>query len=180
MKIGVVILLIVALPIMALTSINKQLEDFQPKAVATQPARISLPLPKLVPTVVPAVQNFVGSGLLEIAQSWLGVRYQWAGCTRNGVDCSCFIMNVLQSWGLKNVPRSTVPQSQWGSPVDRNNLQLGDLVLFNNTCTGCGPNPTHVGMAIGGGMMIHCGDPCQVAPIMWDHFANARRPPWPS
>jgi len=178
-KAGLLILMVVAVPIMLLTSVNKQLDEYKPQAVATQASRLTLPPPKLVPTVTPSNVPIVG-GLLEIAERWLGVRYQWGGCTMKGVDCSCFVKNVLEAFGLRNVPRTTGPQSQWGSPVSRDALMVGDLVFFNDTCTGCGPNPTHVGMAIGGGMMVHCGDPCQVAPIMWNKYANARRPPWPS
>lgn len=173
--------LILISPIVFLYVLNQQLQQMPPigeaQVVATPIGIVSLPAPKLVPTVVPSNLP-AGGNLLEIAERWLGTRYQWGGCTLKGVDCSCFVKNVLEAVGVRGVPRTTVPQFSWGTPVS--DPQLGDLVFFNNTCTGCGANPTHVGLAIGGGMMVHCGDPCQVAPIssFGNKYAGARRPPW--
>lgn len=161
--------------------LSEGLNKYQPVQPVAQPTAqvASVPTPRVVPTFAPAREVGVSGDILAVAQSWLGVRYRWGGCTRQGIDCSCFVQNVLRVFGIE-APRTTKPQSVWGTAVSRDDLQLGDLVLFNDTCTGCGPNPTHVGLAIGGGMMIHAGDPVQIAAIssFGSKYAGARRPPW--
>lgn len=159
--------------------------------VASATPNVQTPASSVVPTVVvrvPTVQARAAvptpipvntdrfAGLLDVARSWLGVRYQWGGCSRSGVDCSCFVRNVLATAGI-NAPRTTTQQVRWTTPVSREQMQPFDLVYFNDTCTDCGPNPTHVGLYIGGGQMIHAGDPVQVAPVNWSHFASAGRVP---
>ena len=38
-------------------------------------------------------------------------------------------------------------------------------MYFDDTCTNCGANPTHVGLYIGNGQMIDAGDPVRVESI---------------
>lgn len=113
--------------------------------------------------VVPTPGRFIGPpiGLLEAAQQWLGVPYLWGGCSHRGVDCSCFYLNVLATIGI-TVPRTTTSQIAAFTPIPRGEERLGDAVFFDNTCRDCGANPTHVGMVIGGGLMIDAGDPVQI------------------
>ena len=127
---------------------------------------------------VPTPSAFVGppSNLVEAAMQWLGVPYLWGGCSHQGVDCSCFVKNVLATVGIK-APRTTVGQIAWATPVTRDQIEVGDLVFFNNTCSNCGANPTHVGLAIGGGLMINAGNPVQIQPIFGSmQYAGAGRP----
>ena len=42
---------------------------------------------------------------IEIAKRWLGVPYKWGGKTREGIDCSGFIIEILQS--VDRFPRYT-------------------------------------------------------------------------
>jgi cell wall-associated NlpC family hydrolase len=138
------------------------------------------PTPTPVPSVAPASVSDRIQSLIAQARTWLGVRYAWGGCDRSGVDCSCFVLNVLATIGV-HVPRTTVEQKRFDRPVSRDQLQPGDTLFFNNTCTGCGPNPTHEGLYIGAGLMIDAGDPVQVESITtayWQaHYDSAGRPP---
>lgn len=162
--------LLVVLIVGTLTVTNTQLADFQaprvPTMVPTTPVVLPMPRPTLGPGPV---------GVLDVAMQWLGTPYLWGGCTRRGVDCSCFVQNVLATVGI-HAPRTTVQQIAWATPLSREQLQVGDLVFFNNTCIACGPNPTHVGMYIGGGLMINAGDPVQIAPAFNSNYAGAGRP----
>jgi N-acetylmuramoyl-L-alanine amidase len=127
------------------------------------------------PLPVPSV-GYTGdvASVVATAKSWLGVPYHWGGCTKSGVDCSCFVRNVLATIGI-NAPRVTYQQIAWATPVS--NPQPLDLVFFDNTCSQCGPNPTHVGLYLGGGMMIDAGDPVRIEPIYSGHNARYGRPP---
>jgi cell wall-associated NlpC family hydrolase len=132
----------------------------------------NLPLPAAPsPTLGPV--NSVDAVIAE-ARTWLGTPYLWGGCTRRGVDCSCFVRNAWATAGI-SMPRTTSEQIRWATPITRDQIQPGDLIFFNNTCSNCGPNPTHVGMSLGGNSMIHAGDPVQIA--RWDgmQFAGAGR-----
>jgi cell wall-associated NlpC family hydrolase len=145
------------------------------------PVAVGVPIPTLAPLPM-APQTPVGrvASIIAAAMTWLGTPYLWAGCSRNGVDCSCFVQNVLRAVGI-SAPRTTVTQVRWARPVSRVELQPTDLIFMDNTCSGCGANPTHVGIYLGEGRMIHCGDPCQISRIdsgfYGAHFASAGRIP---
>ncbi len=88
-----------------------------------------------------------GSSVVSAALSQLGVAYKWAGSSPGeGFDCS-----GLTAWAYAQVgvslPHNAAAQHGMGTPVDRANLQPGDLVFFN------GDN--HEGMYIGGGQFVH-------------------------
>jgi cell wall-associated NlpC family hydrolase len=170
------LVVLICLPLVLLVVVNNSLQTYAPVAQPTVTARVAVPTPRVAATVVPQVHAVVSSSIIDAARQWLGTPYLWGGCTTRGIDCSCFVKNVLAQFGI-NAPRTTTAQVQWGTPVSE--PQLGDLVFFNNTCQNCGPNPTHVGLAIGGGLMIHAGDPVQVASIasFGSKYAGARRPP---
>jgi len=119
--------------------------------------------------------------VIATAMTWLSVPYLWGGCTRRGVDCSCFVMNALAAAGI-GAPRVTWLQVHWTTPVSRTELRRGDLVYFNDTCTDCGPNPTHVGLYLGDGQMVQAGGAAvSVQPVFsgfyGQHFASAGRVP---
>ena len=88
--------------------------------------------------------------LYQQYDSWRGTRYQWGGQSRKGVDCSGFVQltfrDQLGSW----VPRTTLLQSQFGQPVNRRDLQPGDLVFFKT-----GFDLRHVGMYLKDGDFLH-------------------------
>jgi cell wall-associated NlpC family hydrolase len=123
----------------------------------------------------------VQATIVANAVTWLGTPYLWGGCSRSGVDCSCFVQNVLRASGISGVPRTTLTQIAWTRPVPRGQMAVGDLLYFDNTCTGCGPNPTHVGLYIGDGRMADCSDPCKIESIQtayWQsHFDSVGRIP---
>ena len=179
------LVLLVIVPFGVLTLLNVELATFRPGAMpTTTPVTIRLTVVPVVPVPTPTPVS-VGLGqrieaLVNVAMSWLGVPYLWGGCGRKGVDCSCFVQNVLHVIGI-NAPRTTVEQIAWASPVARGALQAGDLVFFDNTCAGCGANPTHVGLFLGGGKMIDAGDPVQINDVFSGYYAahNPRggRPP---
>lgn len=163
------LIIVLVLPVALLVVLNNRLSTFQMPAVA-----VSTPVAVPVGMPTPTVGTTPLGGILDVARSWLGSPYLWGGCTRRGVDCSCAVRNWWAALGI-NLPRTTSEQIRWAIPITREQIQPGDLLFFNNTCANCGPNPTHVGLALGGNLMIHAGDPVQIS--RWDNlqFAGAGR-----
>jgi cell wall-associated NlpC family hydrolase len=89
--------------------------------------------------------------VMESVMSWLGTRYLFGGMTRTGIDCSAFTGMIYRSLEYK-LPRTAAAQWSVGQPVDRDELQFGDLVFFN---TRKAVYVSHVGMYLGNGMFVH-------------------------
>lgn len=88
---------------------------------------------------------------IELAKKFLGLPYLWGGRTSFGFDCSGFTQMLVRARGIL-MPRDADQQAAWSgvTPVDRNDLQPGDLLFF-----GSSPKKiTHTGMYIGDGQFI--------------------------
>lgn len=108
-----------------------------------------------LPTAPPAQYG----GVVGIAMRYLGIPYVYGGSTPAGFDCSGFVMFVYSQVGV-SLPHNAAAQYSYGTPVDRSQLQPGDLVFFN----GLG----HNGIYIGGGQFIHSphtGDVVKISAI---------------
>ncbi|MCC6864992.1 MAG: C40 family peptidase [Ignavibacteria bacterium] len=77
--------------------------------------------------------------------------YLWGGTTTNGIDCSAFVQRVLKYALGIDIPRTSIMQSTVGDPVERENLQFGDLIFFNTI----GRRISHVGIYLGEGVFAH-------------------------
>jgi cell wall-associated NlpC family hydrolase len=89
--------------------------------------------------------------LVEYAKEYLGVPYAYGGTTPDGFDCSGFTQFVVANFGGR-LPHSSSEQYNYGISIEREDLQLGDLVFFisdNSMKIG------HVGIYIGDGKFIH-------------------------
>ena len=92
-----------------------------------------------------------GQQLVDLAKQYLGTPYVWGGTTTSGFDCSGFTKYVYAQLGY--TLKRTAAQ-QLGNGVSVTELQLGDLVFFNNTYSSS-LAATHVGIYIGDNQFIH-------------------------
>ncbi|MDR3348279.1 MAG: C40 family peptidase [Acidaminococcales bacterium] len=90
------------------------------------------------------------SKIVVHASSFLGAPYVWGGVTPAGFDCSGFIYYLFGQYGVA-MPRMADGQFHVGVPVERANVQAGDLVFFSTY----EPGPSHVGIYMGDGNFIH-------------------------
>ena len=95
----------------------------------------------------------IKTNVVNTACEYLGVRYVYGGASPSGFDCSGFTMYIYQQFGYA-LPHSATSQLDYGTSVERDALQMGDLVFFRD------PNVTskaasHVGIYIGGGQFVH-------------------------
>lgn len=91
-----------------------------------------------------------GAAIVKTAQKYMGVPYVWGGDTPTGWDCSGFTQYVMRENGI-NILRTAAEQFSQGTPVDKANLQVGDMVFF----TTYKPGASHVGFYMGDGKFIH-------------------------
>lgn len=69
--------------------------------------------------------------ILTEAESYLGTPYKYGGMTRNGIDCSAFVLSVFGAATGVTLPRVAASQAQEGEKVEKSDLQKGDLVFFS-------------------------------------------------
>ena len=123
------------------------------------------------------------AAMIREAEQYLGFPYVWGGSSpQTSFDCSGFVSWVLNHSGW-SVGRPTAEGLRTlCAPVGAAQAQPGDLIFFENTYNT--PGASHVGIYVGDGMMIHCGDPIQYAsietPYWQDHFLSFGRLPDPS
>jgi len=116
--------------------------------------------------------------LITEAEKYLGYPYVWGGSSPStSFDCSGFVSYVLTNSGLCNTGRLGA-QGLYNISTPVSNPQPGDLVFFVGTYDTSGVS--HVGIYVGDGMMLHCGDPIQYSNLntsYWQsHFYAYGRP----
>lgn len=105
------------------------------------------------------------SRMIQEAEKYLGVPYVWGGYSPSGFDCSGFVSYVVNNCGNGwNFGRMTAEGLRGQCTyVDPSEAKPGDLIFFQGTYNTSGAS--HIGIYVGNGMMIHCGDPVQYANI---------------
>ncbi len=110
-----------------------------------------------------------------VALAWafaeLGKPYLWGATGPDRFDCSGLTQFVWRQAGVE-IPRVAADQDAWTIPVPLSQLLPGDLVFYGTT------DIHHVGIYIGGGLMInapHTGDVVRVTSIWWSDLAGFGR-----
>ena len=129
-----------------------------------------------------ALEDEQFAAMIAEAEKYLGYPYVWGGSSpATSFDCSGFVSWVVNHCGVGwDVGRlGATGLYHICTPVSSANAKPGDLIFFQGTYDTDGMS--HVGIYVGGGMMIHCGDPIQYANIntsYWQaHFAAFGRLP---
>jgi cell wall-associated NlpC family hydrolase len=129
-------------------SIRKEIQAEQAAAAAAAAAAAGQAgVTTAPPTNLPnPPTSTLGGQAVAIAERYLGVPYVWGGGSPSGFDCSGLVMYVYGQLGV-SLPHNAAAQYDALPHVSEGDLEPGDLVFFD----GLG----HVGIYIGGGMMIH-------------------------
>ena len=104
--------------------------------------------------------------MITEAEKYLGYPYVWGGASPStSFDCSGFVSWVINNCGNGwNVGRLTAEGLRTTCTyVSPDQAKPGDLIFFQGTYDTAGAS--HVGIYVGNGMMIHCGNPIQYASI---------------
>lgn len=118
--------------------------------------------------------NSIGEQVVRNAQQYLGRPYKWGGSNPSeNFDCSGLVQYVYKQVGI-GLNRTTYDQIKQGTPVSKNQLQVGDAIFF-----GSPSDPHHVGLYMGNGQYIHApktGDVIKVSSLnSRSDFLTARR-----
>lgn len=107
--------------------------------------------------VTSASGSYTGSEVVAVAERYLGVPYLAGGASPDGFDCSGLVMYVFAQFGI-NLPRTSDGQMGATTRIARSEARAGDLVFFVDSSG----NAYHVGIYVGGNMIIDSPKPGQV------------------
>lgn len=111
--------------------------------------------------------------LIREAEKYLGYPYVWGGSSPStSFDCSGFVCYVLKNSGVYPIGRTTA-QGIFNecAIIPRSEAKPGDIIFFTGTYASSGP-VSHVGIYVGNGMMIHCGNPISYASIDSNYWSS--------
>ncbi|HKA43578.1 MAG TPA: C40 family peptidase [Burkholderiales bacterium] len=119
-----------------------------------------------------------GQKMIADALNLVGIRYRRGGSdAETGFDCSGFVGYVFRETLGLVLPRTSRDISQAGTPVDKSELQPGDLVFFNTMRRAF----SHVGIYLGNHLFVHAPRPGQTVRVedirdrYWDRRYNGAR-----
>ena len=121
-----------------------------------------------------ALEDEVFAAMLKEAEKYLGFPYVWGGTNPStSFDCSGYVSWVINHSGWNYGRLGVIGLENVCTPVSRSNAKPGDLVFFIGTYDAPYPDrPSHVGIYVGNGMMIHCGSPISYANINTPYWQN--------
>lgn len=110
--------------------------------------------------------------LITEAEKYLGYPYVWGGSTpATSFDCSGFVCWVFSNSGVYPLSRTTAQgiynQCARVSPQD---AKPGDIIFFKGTYNTS--EVSHVGIYVGNGMMIHCGNPISYTSVNTNYWTQ--------
>ena len=113
------------------------------------------------------------ANMIREAEKYLGYPYVWGGSSPStSFDCSGFVSWVINHCGNGwSVGRLTANGLMGVCDIiPRSSAKPGDLIFFQGTYDTSGAS--HVGIYVGNGMMIHCGNPISYASIETSYWQS--------
>ena len=111
--------------------------------------------------------------LMDEATKYIGFPYVWGGSNpKTSFDCSGFVCWSYTASGVRNLPRTTA-QGIYNqcTLVSESEVRPGDLVFFTGTYKTT-DTITHIGIYVGDGNMLHCGNPIKYAGVKSAYWAK--------
>ena len=69
--------------------------------------------------------------VLNYARTYIGTPHQYGGHSKKGIDCSGLVHLAFESIEM-DLPRRSADMAKIGEPVELENLQAGDIILFTH------------------------------------------------
>ena len=109
------------------------------------------------------------AAILKEAEKYVGYPYVWGGSSPStSFDCSGFVSYVYNQcgWGFGRLGA----QGLYNISTRTSSPKPGDLVFFTGTYDT--PGISHVGIYVGDGWMLHCGDPISYANLNTSYWQS--------
>ena len=104
-----------------------------------------------------ALEDETFAAIIAEAEKYLGYPYVWGGSNPNtSFDCSGYVSWVINHSGWNVGRLGAQGLCNICTPVTGTQARPGDLIFFKGTYDT--PGVSHVGIYVGNGMMIHCGN----------------------
>ncbi len=113
------------------------------------------------------------TAMIAEAEKYLGYPYVWGGSSPStSFDCSGFVCWVLDKSGVYPMSRTTA-QGIFNqcAKIPPSEARPGDIIFFTGTYDSPGP-VSHVGIYVGNGMMLHCGNPISYTSIQTNYWQS--------
>lgn len=118
-----------------------------------------------------ALEDETFAAIIAEAEKYLGYPYVWGGSNPNtSFDCSGYVSWVINHSGWNVGRLGAQGLCNICTPVTGTQARPGDLIFFKGTYDT--PGVSHVGIYVGDGMMIHCGNPISYANINTTYWKN--------
>ena len=109
------------------------------------------------------------AAILKEAEKYVGYPYVWGGSSPStSFDCSGFVSYVYNQCGWDFGRLGA--QGLYNISTRTSNPKPGDLVFFTGTYDT--PGISHVGIYVGDGWMLHCGDPISYANLNTSYWQS--------
>ena len=109
------------------------------------------------------------AAILKEAEKYVGCPYVWGGSSPStSFDCSGFVSYVYNQCGWSFGRLGA--QGLYNISTRTSNPKPGDLVFFTGTYDT--PGISHVGIYVGDGWMLHCGDPISYANLNTSYWQS--------
>lgn len=109
------------------------------------------------------------AAILKEAEKYVGYPYIWGGSSPStSFDCSGFVSYVYNQCGWSFGRLGA--QGLYNISTRTSNPKPGDLVFFTGTYDT--PGISHVGIYVGDGWMLHCGDPISYANLNTSYWQS--------
>ena len=118
-----------------------------------------------------ALEDETFAAIIAEAEKYLGYPYVWGGSNPNtSFDCSGYVSWVINHSGWNVGRLGAQGLCNICTPVTGSQARPGDLIFFKGTYDT--PGVSHVGIYVGDGMMIHCGNPISYANVNTTYWKN--------
>jgi lipoprotein Spr len=98
-----------------------------------------------------SVEEIANLSVIPFVEEWIGVPYSFGGNSKEGIDCSGFVQQLVSC--LHNISLSRMVKTQFEEcrSLLREELREGDLLFFHTTR----PGLSHVGYYLGNNKFVH-------------------------
>ncbi len=97
------------------------------------------------------LEGYEDMDFIKMIASWIGVPYKFGGCSREGIDCSCFVNTFYNEFYGITLRRRAEDMQMDIHAVNIDELQQGDIIFYKIK----GQKISHVGIYISKKRFVH-------------------------